>query len=94
MPISISRIYAKKECSLHLLPEKEYQIYRGKVEQGKVSSLLTSKSLKMRTHQRIRPLNPTGNVDQQSLLIVRTCNVLAMVREKPVSDGRELARGT
>ena len=34
----------------------------GKVK--KVYSLLTSKSLKMRTHQRIRPLNPTGNPNQ------------------------------
>ena len=38
---------------------------KGKLRKVKeVYSLLTSKSLKMRTHQRIRPLNPTRNPNQ------------------------------
>ena len=31
--------------------------------------------------------------NQRSLVIVKTCNVLAMVREKPTSEGRELLFG-
>ena len=66
----------------------------GNVTQDEVCSLLTSKSLNTRTHQRIRPLNPTGNIRQRPLVIAKIVNVLAMVREKPMSEGSEISRGT
>jgi len=53
----------KMKCLLHLLPVIVIRNMEG--EPVNVECLLlTSKSLYMRTHQRIKPLNPTENTNQ------------------------------
>ena len=84
----VAHLFNNIKCFLHLLPEKNMN--GENVAQDEVCSLLTSKLLNMRTHQRIRPLNPTGNVHQYPQVIAKTRNILAMVREKPMSEGSEI----